>query len=177
MDINLTNANEVKAYVEQYARNQHTRIINRLHRVGLNFVTDARTKKSDESWHRDVKDIISMNKLAGGDSLNLSTAHGFNDQTGQLRSSIGYIITYDGAVVNFDFDSSEAKVKSGAEDKREQGKSLAIEYANSLVQNTKGYGLICVAGANYAFYVEAKGFDVITGSSLQATETLRKWFK
>lgn len=175
MDINLTNANEVKKYVEQYARNQHTRIINRLHRAGLNFVTEARTKEASEEWHRDAKDIVTANKLAGGGALDLE--YSFNDQTGQLRASIGYIVVYNGQVLNFNFDTSDVKVKQGKEDEREEGKSLAIEYANSLVKNEKGYCLICVAGANYAFYVEAKGYDVITGSSLEATETLRKWFR
>lgn len=70
------------------------------------------------------------------------------DQSGNLRSSIGYVVVYNGQIVNIsDFSS----VKSGVDGSKE-GRSLAEELAKNYKQ---GYALIVVAGMNYAAYVEA----------------------
>ena len=72
------------------------------------------------------------------------------DQTGNLRSSVGYIIVRNGVIVG----SSEFPiVKNGGE-----GQTEGREYAESLARNyaNKQLALIVVAGMNYADYVEAK---------------------
>ncbi|AOR28727.1 hypothetical protein FORMB_16880 [Formosa sp. Hel1_33_131] len=78
----------------------------------------------------------------------------YTDRTGNLRSSIGYIILLNGKVVEQNFEGN-SKGQS-------QGKKVAEEVAN---QYPDGYVLIGVAGMQYAAYVEAKNFDVITGSA------------
>lgn len=95
----------------------------------------------------------------------------FVNRTTRLRNSIGYVVSMDGVVKHSDFDSYGI---SGVAD--EEGKTLGLQYATELAQQTQGYALICVAGADYGLYVEAKGYDVITGSVLTLTqEILKRW--
>lgn len=85
----------------------------------------------------------------------------FTDQTGNLRSSIGYVITVDGKVV---MESSFNAVKNGGEG-AEEGRLFAHRLAQ---QVPKGFCLIVVAGMNYAKYVAARGFDVLDSAELLA---------
>ncbi len=71
------------------------------------------------------------------------------DQTGNLRSSIGYIITHNGNIVQY---SDFKQVKQGSEGAK-TGKDFAEEIAN---QFSNEYVLIVVAGMNYAEFVEAR---------------------
>lgn len=100
----------------------------------------------------------------------LNTEKTFTNRTTRLRNSIGYVVSRNGKVIHSDFDSYSV---SG--DAENEGRMLGRQYATELAQQTQGYALICVAGADYAFYVEAKGYDVITGSVLTLEQNLRKW--
>lgn len=112
-------------------------------RVGDKFVTDARNKAP-------------FDEGPGGS---------FNDQTGNLRSSIGYIIVYDGKIVRENFDHGGGPIG------QKEGRDFA-EYQAAL--NPTGWALITVAGMEYAAFVEAKGYDVITGSTLNANSQMNK---
>lgn len=100
--------------------------------------------------------------VIGEQVLNVArSTNSYKDQTGNLRSSIGYVIAQDGKVVRA---SSFAQVKQGGNG-TEQGRS----YAESLAAKfSQGIVLIVVAGMNYAAYVKKKGYDVIDGSELLA---------
>ena len=91
----------------------------------------------------------------------------FNDQTGNLRSSIGYIVARDSNILTAKF---EGKTAEG----RAQGQKIADEV---LRKNPKGFILIVVAGMEYAAAVESKGKDVITGSIPAAKALLKKKIK
>lgn len=120
--------------------------INELMQVGLEFVQDARLKT----------------KAQGG----------FDDQTGNLRSSIGFILMHDGNIVHRDFELSD-----GGTEKAE-GLSTGIKAAEEIAgAYPKGWAIITVAGMEYASWVEAKGYDVITGSTLGAQAKLDKAFQ
>lgn len=110
-----------------------------------------------------LKKAIVYNLCAVGEQV-LNTArltNSYKDQTGNLRSSIGYVIAVDGEIVQM---SSFDTVKEGREGSR-GGK----EYAMQLVRNfPHGIVLIVVAGMNYASYVSAKGYDVLDSSELLA---------
>ncbi len=85
----------------------------------------------------------------------------YTDQTGNLRSSLGYVVAVDGEVVQTsDFEI----VKEGA-DGSTNGKSYALELVK---QFPEGIVLIVVAGMNYASYVSAKGYDVLDSSEILA---------
>jgi hypothetical protein len=100
----------------------------------------------------------------------LRTARGTNsykDQTGNLRSSLGYVIVKDGAVVQ---QSGFRKVKKGSE-----GTSTGEKYAQELALSyPKGIALIVVAGMHYASYVSAKGYDVLDSAELLADKLVPK---
>ncbi len=83
----------------------------------------------------------------------------YTDRTGNLRSSIGYSIYKDGELIDSNYKIAKGGVKGEI-----QGESYANEI-NSQENFPKGYVLIGVAGMKYAKYVEAKHYDVITGSA------------
>jgi len=90
----------------------------------------------------------------------------YKDQTGNLRSSIGYIIARDGNILQ---ENIEGKAEG-----RSQAKKIADEV---LRENNKGFVLIVVAGMEYAVAVESKGYDVITGSVPAAKALLKTKIK
>jgi hypothetical protein len=81
------------------------------------------------------------------------------DQTGNLRSSVGYIIVKNGSVKKENFEGSG------------EGKSKGMEVALSVGKDSR-WVFIGVAGMLYAAAVESRGLDVITGSSEQARQLL-----
>ena len=91
---------------------------------------------------------------------------GFTDRTGNLRSSIGYVVCKDGQPINVAFEA----VKGGHVGVN-TGQRLAMRIAK---QYAEGYTLIVVAGMNYAAYVESKGRDVLTSAETEAGKLLEK---
>ena len=93
------------------------------------------------------------------------------DHTGNLRSSIGYIITHNGNIVQY---SDFQQVKQGSEGTK-TGKDFATEIAKRF---SSEYVLVVVAGMNYAEYVEAKdNKDVLATPELFANKELPKMFE
>lgn len=137
--------------------------------AGDMFIKDARTKKSDSEWKEVIKG--SQKSAFGGKVQITADVPSFNNQTTRLRNSIGYVVSYNGKVKKSDFESYAV---SGEAD--EEGRTLGRTFATQIASGLQGYALVCVAGADYGIYVEAKGYDVITGSILTLTqEILRKW--
>jgi hypothetical protein len=107
----------------------------RLQRVGETFITNARSNDT------------------------------YRDRTGNLRSSIGYVILKDGVQIGGALPGSKAE---GVE------KAEAMIRRLTQTDQIKGFILLVVAGMDYAAAVEAKGFDVLTVSGLQAASDLKK---
>lgn len=88
---------------------------------------------------------------------NIRTSHisNWTDQTGNLRSSIGYIISVDGQPIGMsDFSKVVGpKPSESAEDGTQAGKDYARQLASLY---PKGIALIVVAGMEYASYVEKR---------------------
>ena len=83
----------------------------------------------------------------------------YKDQTGNLRSSVGYIIVKGGKVISM---SSFNTVKDG-----ENGAKKGVSFAKELADKySSGTVLIVVAGMNYAAYVAAKGRNVLDSAKL-----------
>lgn len=112
----------------QYAKQQMIRALGFL---GEKCIIEARDRSQEESWY---------------------------DQTGNLRSSIGYVIVVDGNIVS---TSNFKKVKNGSNGVLE-GKALAEKLASNY---KTGYALIVVAGMHYAAYVEAMDNKVVLTSA------------
>lgn len=105
----------------------------------------------------------------GEEAINTArTSRRYLDQTGNLTSSIGYVILRRGSIVNkAGFD----KVKKGDEGVR-QGESLALSLASDFQHD---YTLIVVAGMDYAAYIEAKGLGGMTAAEMQAKAEIEKF--
>lgn len=85
------------------------------------------------------------------------------NQTGNLRSSIGYVILHDGEVV---VEPEFIQYKDG-----QNGVERGKDFIKELIARTgKGFSLIVVAGMEYAAYVEAKGLNVLSSSELKAID-------
>lgn len=85
----------------------------------------------------------------------------YKDQTGNLRSSLGYVIVCDGKIV---FQSNFEIVKNGGD-----GAKSGIQFAKEIVrQFPEGIVLLVVAGMSYASYVSATGRDVLDSAELLA---------
>ncbi len=90
----------------------------------------------------------------------------YADDTGNLRSSIGYIILYEGKIIRRNFRNSQKGTGRGSE-----GQGVALDTATEVAKNyPDGWVLIGVAGMNYAAAVEALGYDVITGAEPKSEE-------
>lgn len=95
------------------------------------------------------------------------TVNTYTDRTSNLRGSIGYTIVKDGEEIFGNFEG--VIVQTGNATARALVSEVQADYP-------KGFALIVVAGMQYASYVEAKGFDVLTGSSQTAEVSLERQF-
>ena len=91
----------------------------------------------------------------------------YEDQTGNLRSSIGYAVIVNGKVVQRD---QIEKIKNG-----EEGIIEGNKYLSQCIKKArkKGIVLIVTAGMNYAEYVEAKGKIVLSSAELKAEDLVK----
>lgn len=91
----------------------------------------------------------------------------YSDRTGNLRSSIGYVIIKDGVIIS---ESDFQQVKKGTDGAKE-----GAEFAKSLVDKFPvGIVLIMVAGMNYAAYVSGRGYDVLDSAELLAEQIMKQ---
>src|SRR5574344_1181786 len=96
----------------------------------------------------------------------------YTDRTGNLRSSLGYVIYRDGIKLGEDFEAHPAS-ESGSE-----GVSKAKAIADSVASEYAGQTIaVLVAGMNYAVYVESRGFDVISGPMQQFTTLFEQYLR
>jgi hypothetical protein len=118
---------EIREYLNREAQRHLQRTITLLQYVGETVVNDIRT----------------------------SHISNWTDQTGNLRSSIGYIITVDGRPIGMsDFPKVIGPITSGSE---ADGTQMGKDYARQLASlYPEGIALIVVAGMEYASYVEKR---------------------
>lgn len=132
-------------------------ILSILRYVGEAFAKEAKNNiNPDGAWEQRV---LSEYEKAKGKKQ--PTKGNYVDWTGNLRSSIGYFVLNDGAIIS----------------QKLEGKSEGIAAARaalSEVPNKKGYQLVGVAGMDYASHVESKGYNVITSQSVVALVDLKK---
>lgn len=95
----------------------------------------------------------------------------YTDRTNNLRSSIGYVLYYDGVKVSASFETGGKGTEGTGADGVKKGEAHADKVAKGF---PRGFVAVLVAGMNYAAYVEAKNFDVITGASLQLDPEIKR---
>ena len=130
---------EIEANIVRWARENERKFILALSYLGEEFVNRARTINT------------------------------YVDQTGNLRSSIGYVIAKNGNVLKRNYrqigDANKGVTK---------GLNLADA---ALSENPNGIVLIVTAGMNYGLYVETMGYDVLTGSIPSRGQVLNSFYK
>lgn len=131
------NAAQIAKMMEPRKQRIYAAIISRLKFIGEQFVTNARNTDT------------------------------YQDQTGNLRSSIGYVLYRDGQLLNADFPGSNGEGVA-------KGMALADEVA---ADHPTGFVLVGVAGMQYAAAVESRGYDVISNSSITAVSDLSRAMK
>lgn len=131
---------EVERWFDYFVDRAEERIYKLLQRAGEEFVKIARKKKS------------------------------YQDQTGNLRSSIGYVIVKDGDILTEDYQQSAegADKQTGIREAKRLVSELAKSYSD-------GWVLIGVAAMPYAVYVEGiYNLDVVSGASDHTEEWIKK---
>lgn len=127
-----------------------------------------------EHFQSKAEDKMLVLLQAGGEKfIQVARRSGsYKDQTGNLRSSIGYVIAKDGEVVAENFKESDKG--SDKTTGKFKGNRLAVEVSLS---HKGGYVLVGVAGMEYAAAVEAKGYEVVSGANTQCEKYLRDTLK
>lgn len=123
--------NDVRSQIDKAKDGFEKSLLDEFRRTGEQFIADARSIRT------------------------------YQDQTGNLRGSIGYSLFKDGQLVESSFPGGDVTGSGG---------TLAKWVANSY---KRGYLLVVVAGMFYAQYVEAKSYDVLTGSSYAAEANIK----
>lgn len=116
----------------------------------------------DELTEQAENAIINILMYVGESCITEARDNGsYMDQTGNLRSSIGYVVVNNGNIVGIKVGE---QVKDGTE-----GKGKAESYMTRLAsEHSAGICLIVVAGMNYAVYVEGRGKNVLSSAELLA---------
>lgn len=130
-------------------------------------ITRSGSSHSIEQWLNqriealNVRVVAALNRVGLEATTVARTSHRYLDQTGNLTSSIGYVVVQDGQIAG---EGSFEQVEEGAE-----GSSVGRRYAHEVAQeHPEGTYLIIVAGMPYALYVEAKGLNVLDAAIVHA---------
>ena len=89
----------------------------------------------------------------------------YTDRTGNLRSSIGYVIAKDGTIIT---ESAFPRVMGTADKGPETGRELAERIARECEPGS--YALVVVAGMKYAVHVTNRGYNVLNSAELIARQ-------
>lgn len=116
--------------------------------------------------------IMDLLQRTGEEFVKIARLEGnYIDHTGNLRSSIGYVIVKDGSIAGRNFQVSEQAGTDKQTGKRE-GEQLAMDLVRTF---TKGYVMIGVAGMKYAVIVEAmENKDVLTRAADKADDFIKR---
>lgn len=126
-------------------------------RFNLNAIDGLMQQAESQYKERAIRIL----RFVGEKAVNEAKSNGnYQDQTANLRNSIGYVIADNGVIMEENFSATAQGVKPSKEDPIKYGKTLAKEVA-------KSYGeisLIVVSGMRYGVFVESKGFNVLTSA-------------
>lgn len=136
-----TKPDEIHRILMEEARRVEMLTIRALSGLGEQCVNRIRNRAGDKSWY---------------------------DRSGNLRSSVGYVIAHNGNIIQY---SGFNQVKQGSEGVK-AGKDLAEELVK---RYSNDYVLVVVAGMNYAEKVEAMdNKDVLASTELWAMDQVPK---
>lgn len=144
------------------------------------MLLDAVDEEMEES-------LVIASKI-GEDALAISRSeHAYETQTGNLQSSCGFALTYNGKIVaETPFTPDTTKHGAAKEGKRksrpaipdgETGSREGKAYLEECLQDRleQGITLTLVAGMEYAGYVEDQGLDVLRSAEEHVRREFDKW--
>ena len=125
----------------------------------------------------EMEDSVAIATKIGEDALAISRGeHVYTTQTGNLQSSCGFAVTYNGqTATKSPFTPAPGTNKSDGKTGSQQGKAYLEECLKSRL--SKGVTFVMVAGTNYAGYVEDWGGDVLKSAEIHVTREFEKWAK
>ena len=134
-----------------------------------NFTKDDVRKRFDAFLNEiEKKQIARLQRLGEMCLVEARTNKGYMMQTGALLSSTGYEVFVDGVAIHSQFDAASGAESNAAETGIKSGQNIA----ETIGKGTKGIALVVVAGMNYAAYVEAKGYNVLSSAEHLAQREL-----
>lgn len=137
--------------------------------IKANFTQDDVRKRFDAFLAEiEKKQIERLFRLGEMCLIEARTNKGYIMQTGALLSSTGYKVFVDGVAVHSQFDAASGAESGAAATGMKSGSDLA----DKIGKETKGVALVVVAGMNYAAYVEAKGYNVLSSAEHLAEREL-----
>lgn len=163
---------DIKKHILSRMQVIENEIIRRLHILGTECVNMSRSDDHNNpaafpvSYGSGKKSELKQRRITQRDKdrnpgVTAPAFGDFLDYTNNLRSSISYFIIKDGNIVGSNLGS--------------EGQSTARGIANNRARSArKGYGLVVVAGQDYAEFVESNGFDVISSAELFAKSEMPK---
>lgn len=138
----LKTKGDIKQYFDEFREVIHEKTILQFSRIGEEAVKVARNPHNGD-W---------------------------TDRTGNLRSSIGYKVTYKGKEVG-----RGGFFPSNTESHGKEGQAEGQKVIEGIVMDSDGYSLVIVAGMNYAEYVQAyKNYDVLGEAELHARKIAKE---
>ena len=133
-------------------------------RFGKDAVRSRFDKFLEAIERAQIKRLQYLGELCVKHAREVPAESGFTDQTGNLRSSIGYVIFKDGVAIN----ESYTQVKEGNE-----GVTAGLALARKVgAKYTEGIALVVTAGMKYAIHLESKGRDVLASAENLAKQEL-----
>jgi hypothetical protein len=132
-------------------------------KADIQRILEVKTKRIDQA-------VVNRLIKTGEEFVRMAREKGsYNDITGNLRSSVGYVVLDNGKRVAEDLQLSE----------RGSDKQGGLNKAKAHIQDVisryvTGKVLVGFAGMEYAASVESRGKDVITSSAINAERTLKE---
>lgn len=133
--------NNIRKKIEAMKKNMNQKILRKLEYIAEDVLNDARQKGN------------------------------YMDRTGNLRSSIGCRIYFNGQpvksyAVQLVGNPTESEKRLSLEELQSNFDDAMKQYEDEHIAGIEGYTIALVAGMNYAYYVEAKGFNVLHESNV-----------
>ena len=140
-------------------------------------MTPAEIEQVQKEMYDEVdRQTLEAFKLVLAEALKIQRAKmridgGYNDQTGQLRSSTGGIIYRDGKVLYEDFELSPYGTDKAP------GMKEGREKAFAELRESRGWGITIVAGMEYASWVQSRhSLSVLIDAELEINKSLEEAF-
>lgn len=120
---------------------------------------------------RELERLKYLGELCVTHARSVPADRGFHDRTGNLRSSIGYVIYKNGVAVMDNYAEVNGPEGGNAAEAIQKAKTVADRAAR---KHPTGFCLVVTAGMEYAVYVESKGHDVIASAEALARREMPK---